>query len=237
MEPVELLCRDLINPVQSSCRPSGLLFTYGNHIPCSVISHGIVPEQSEAMRVTPRQHVGPFSCVDGSPNLAPVRCIGGHLVRYPWSAIPDWAWYRNFRYWTETAKSDIISDIRIKFYPICDIRHPLSTDSHSSLVLKRSRFILRGESSNALGGVIFFLQCRISEWTLMSISKHFRYRNDVFQFDIFVSDIGITDVDVGCRISPTLRSMSMPTYGEMLSQTWGILCSPKDFFSNLKKLV
>jgi hypothetical protein len=41
---------------------------------------------------------------------------------------------------------------------------------------------------------------------------HFRYRNDVFQSDIFVSDIGITDVDVGCRISPILRSMSMPTY-------------------------
>jgi hypothetical protein len=48
----------------------------------------------------------------------------------------------------------------------------------------------------------------------MSISEHFRYRNDVFQSDIFVSDIGITDVDVGCRISPTLRLMSMPTYGE-----------------------
>jgi hypothetical protein len=48
----------------------------------------------------------------------------------------------------------------------------------------------------------------------MSISEHFRYRNDVFQSDIFVSDIGITDVDVGCRISPTLRSMSMPTYVE-----------------------
>jgi hypothetical protein len=46
----------------------------------------------------------------------------------------------------------------------------------------------------------------------MSISEHFRYRNDVFQSDIFVSDIGRTDVDVGCRISLTLRSMSMPTY-------------------------
>jgi hypothetical protein len=44
------------------------------------------------------------------------------------------------------------------------------------------------------------------------MSEHFRYRNDVFQSDIFVSDIGITDVDVGYRISPTLRSMSMPTY-------------------------
>jgi hypothetical protein len=52
----------------------------------------------------------------------------------------------------------------------------------------------------------------------MSISEHFRYRNDVFQSDIFVSDIGITDVDVGYRISPTLRSMSMPTYGKHINQ-------------------
>jgi hypothetical protein len=47
----------------------------------------------------------------------------------------------------------------------------------------------------------------------MSISEPFRYRNDSFQSDIFSSDIGITDVDVGCWISPILRSMSMPTYG------------------------
>ncbi len=58
----------------------------------------------------------------------------------------------------------------------------------------------------------FSLQYRISEWALMSISEHFRYRNDFFQSDIFLSDIGITDVDVGCWISPILRSMSIPTY-------------------------
>jgi hypothetical protein len=46
----------------------------------------------------------------------------------------------------------------------------------------------------------------------MSILEHLRYRNDVFQSDIFVCDIGITDVDLRCRISPTLRSMWMPTY-------------------------
>jgi hypothetical protein len=52
----------------------------------------------------------------------------------------------------------------------------------------------------------------------MSISELFRYRNDSFESDIFSSDIGITDVDVGCPISPTLRSMSMPTYGFGLLQ-------------------
>jgi hypothetical protein len=50
----------------------------------------------------------------------------------------------------------------------------------------------------------------------MSISEHFRYRNNVFQSDIFVSVIGMTDVDVGCRISPIFRSMSMPTYDQTL---------------------
>jgi hypothetical protein len=61
----------------------------------------------------------------------------------------------------------------------------------------------------------------------MSISEHFRYRNDIFQSDIFVSDIGITDVDVRCRISPTLRSMSMPTYVEnvALCGSLGGVCS------------
>ncbi len=48
--------------------------------------------------------------------------IGGHSLRYPWSAISDWAWYRNVRYRTEELKSDIISDIGINFCPISDIR-------------------------------------------------------------------------------------------------------------------
>jgi hypothetical protein len=46
----------------------------------------------------------------------------------------------------------------------------------------------------------------------MSISELFRYQNDSFQSDIFSSNIGITDVNVGCQISPTLRSILMPTY-------------------------
>ncbi len=63
--------------------------------------------------------------------IAPTVC--GHLVRYPWSAISDWAWYRNFQYRTERAESNIISDIGIKFYPISDI--PIQKNSYSSLVI------------------------------------------------------------------------------------------------------
>jgi hypothetical protein len=46
----------------------------------------------------------------------------------------------------------------------------------------------------------------------MSISEHFQYRNDSLKSEIFVFVIGITDADVRCGISPTLRSMLMPTY-------------------------
>jgi hypothetical protein len=45
----------------------------------------------------------------------------------------------------------------------------------------------------------------------MSISEHFDIGMTLFSLT-FVSDIGITDIDVGCRISPTLRSMSILTY-------------------------
>ncbi len=55
----------------------------------------------------------------------------------------------------------------------------------------------------------------------MSISEQFQFRNDSFQSDIVSSDIGITDVDVGCRISPTLRSMSMPTYTLSIGRWYG----------------
>jgi hypothetical protein len=83
--------------------------------------------------------------------------IGGHLVRYPWSAISDWAWYRNYRYRTERAESDIISDIGWSFirYPISDI--PLTTDSHSSLKLYPSLTKLRVAGSNLQGEMFFFI--------------------------------------------------------------------------------
>jgi hypothetical protein len=65
----------------------------------------------------------------------------------------------------------------------------------------------------------------------MSISEPFRYRNDSFQSDIFSSDIGITNVDVGCRISPILRSMSMPTN----ASTQGYLKAPRQFMKKSVK--
>jgi hypothetical protein len=91
------------------------------------------------------------------PNYDQVMTIGGHLVRYLWSAISDWAWYWNFRYRTKRAESDIISDIGIKFiqYPISDI--PSLIERYSSLELQCLLIILRSRSLNPPGGIIFFL--------------------------------------------------------------------------------
>ncbi len=111
------------------------------------------------------------------------------------------------------AESDIISDIGRNFYPISDIRHP---KIHKSAQWLRKQVSWVGI---LLMWWIFF-GYRISEWTQMAISEPFRYRNDSFQSDIFSSDIGTTDVDVGCRISPKLRSMSMPTYAHWKSTSF-----------------
>ncbi len=50
--------------------------------------------------------------------------IGWDFVWYPWSAIPDWVWYRILWYRTEESESEIISDIGINFCPIFDIQNP-----------------------------------------------------------------------------------------------------------------
>jgi hypothetical protein len=95
---------------------------------------------------------------------------------------------------------------------LSDIRHQNLNRQSQWLSVKVIAYQSKEYGFDSAGWNFFFLQCRILEWSLMSISEHFRYRNDVFQSNIFVSDIGLTDVDVGCRISPTLRSMSIPTY-------------------------
>jgi hypothetical protein len=109
------------------------------------------------------------------------------------------------------AEFDIISDIGINFYPVSDIRHHNIFSSAQRLKGKALAWERKGLRSISSKCQIFF-GYRISEWTQMSISELFQYRNDRFQSDIFSSNIGITDVDVGCRISQTIGSMSMPTY-------------------------
>ncbi len=105
---------------------------------------------------------------------------------------------------------------------LSDMQYPTSRCIQTNTVAwcYSPRLTIQGTWVRTCKKKTFFFQYRISEWALMSISEHFRYRNDVFQSDIFVSDIGITDVDVGCRISPTLRSMSMPTYAYQSLFLW-----------------
>ncbi len=50
--------------------------------------------------------------------------IGGHLVRYPWSVISDWAGYRNFRYRTEESRVRHYIGYRNKLFS--DIQYPTS---------------------------------------------------------------------------------------------------------------
>jgi hypothetical protein len=99
---------------------------------------------------------------------------------------------------------------------LSSIRHPILNWQSQLLCVIALAYLFKGRRFESAGRYLFFLQCWISECTLMSISEYFRYRNDIFQSDIFVSDIGITDVDVGYLISPTLISMSMPTYAPWL---------------------
>jgi hypothetical protein len=64
----------------------------------------------------------------------------------------------------------------------------------------------------------------------MSIARLFRYCNKRILSDIF-SNFGKRDFNVGCQISPTLRPMLMPTYGEIrgavvaLGEQWWLLGS------------
>ncbi len=136
--------------------------------------------------------------------------IGGHLVWYPWSAISDWAWYRNFRYRTERVESNIISDVGINFYPISNIRHLKASRQNQQLSVTVLAYHFQGHGFESATGILFFssiLDIRmssdvdigtlpISEWRFSVRHICLRYRNNRCR----------------CRISPKLRSMSMPTY-------------------------
>ncbi len=137
--------------------------------------------------------------------------IGGHLVRYPWSAISDWAWYQNFRYRTERVESDIISDIGIKFYPISDIL--FYTNNHSSSVLLRSHTKQRVLVSNLLGEKNFSSMSDIrmssdvdigtvpiSEWHFSVRHICLRYRNNRRRCRCRMSEIADIEIDVDAHL-------------------------------------
>ncbi len=125
--------------------------------------------------------------------------MGGHLLRYPWSAILDWAWYWNFDSGLKRAESDIISDIGINFYPISDIQRFI--DQHSGWEVRRWPVKIKDLGSKPADvknifwisdiGMATDVDIRtlpISEWQFAVRHIFFRYRNDGCR----------------CRISPIL---------------------------------
>jgi hypothetical protein len=138
--------------------------------------------------------------------------IGGHSVRYPWSAISDWAWYRNVRYRSEERRVRHYVGYRNKL--LSDFWHPTSKCANPrSAVVRRQILDMKSVGLKPVWKIVFiwdwFVNFRyrnirywfspISEWKLMSISELFRCRNERIYSDIFCSDIGIRDVDVGYR--------------------------------------
>ncbi len=146
------------------------------------------------MYTVPRWALSPISVISDIE----LSLISEALISDWESEVQHYIGYRN----------KVLSDI---LYPTClKLRRCIIADWYSAHLL----YSFKGARARIQLTLKFFCKCRISEWTLMSISEDFRYRNDSFQSDIFVSDIGITDVDVGCLMAPTLRPMSMPTYAE-----------------------
>ncbi len=148
--------------------------------------------------------------------------IGGHSVRYPWSAISDWAWYLNVRYRTEYRRVQHYIGYRNKLlsyipYPTLKFVNPRSAVVRSyehdrkAMSLKLvSKFICNSIFLGPLRNDLSILDIGISDIDLVRYrnGSWCRYRNssDIgmkgFSPTFFVP-ISIRDIDVGCQILPT----------------------------------
>jgi hypothetical protein len=104
--------------------------------------------------------------------------IGGHSLRYPWSAISDWAWYRNVRYRTEELKVRHYIGYRNKL--LSNIRHSTSTFGNPrSAVVSCQILVTKVISSKPVRKMM----CQFN--LLWSIGN-----------DLSILDIGISDIDL-----------------------------------------
>jgi hypothetical protein len=111
--------------------------------------------------------------------------IGGHLLRYPWSAISDWAWYRNFRYRTEESRIRHYIGYRNKL--LSDIRYLTSKNSSISTVAEKTS-VLGSNPADVINicwisdiGMVSDVDIGtlpISEWQYSVRHNFFRYRNN-----------------------------------------------------------
>jgi hypothetical protein len=121
-----------------------------------------------------------FCGVVGLANTAicVVYIIGGHSVRYPWSAISDWAWYRNVRCRTEECRVRHYIGYRNKF--LSDIRYPTSTSVYPrSAVVDCQIHVMKVISSKSERKLI-------SQFNLLGTLGN----------DSSILDIGISDIDL-----------------------------------------
>jgi hypothetical protein len=137
--------------------------------------------------------------------------IGGHLVHYLWSAISDWACMISELLISDW-ESDIILNIGIKFSWYCISDIPLLRHRHRGLVTVFASYLKGRWLESTEWNNFFFSLMSISEWILMSISEH---RTPDIRMTVFSPHIFLWYWNNRCpyRISLTLRSMSMPTYG------------------------
>ncbi len=104
--------------------------------------------------------------------------IGGHSLRYPWSAISDWAWYRNVRYWTEELK--VQHYIRYQNKLLSHIRYPtLLLGNPCSAVVSCLILVMKVVSSNSVRKLMCQLNLLVSKGN-----------------DLSIMDIGISDIDL-----------------------------------------
>ncbi len=110
------------------------------------------------------------------------------------------------------AESDIISDVRINFYPISDTRHPKIHKSAQWLRNKALVFENKCRGFESCGCDKYFVDIGYRNGLRCRCRNPSDIVMTVFSPTYFSSDITITDVDLRCQILPTLWSMSTPTY-------------------------
>jgi hypothetical protein len=104
--------------------------------------------------------------------------IGGHSLRYPWSAISDWAWYRKVRYRTEELNVRHYIGYRNKH--LSNIRYPI---------------LQFGNPRSAVVSCLPLLMKIVSSKPVRKIMYQFYLLGPIGN-DLSILDIGISDIDL-----------------------------------------
>ncbi len=145
--------------------------------------------------------------------------IGGHLLRYPWSAISDWAWYRNFRY--QTQESGVRHYIGYRNKLFSNIRYPTSKNSQISTVAEKTSVLgsnpadvinIFWTSDIGMDSDVDIGTLPISEWQFSVRHIFFWHRNN--RCRCRMSDVADIEVDVDAHLwSMGYTSMGFTSMG------------------------